>query len=134
MLLFNSQCLAECPAGFGYIDSTCVKCRDECESCLDDSKYCSRCFAGLAYAGDCVASCPSNYTVEVNGTQCVECIENCLMCGDGIEQCTACRDGQFLFEQQCFESCPGGLVGVDGVCEECPCSWELLNNSACDPE
>lgn len=134
MFLFNSQCLVECPTGFGFINSTCVKCSDECENCLDDSKYCSKCFHGLAYRGDCVSTCPGNFTVEVNATWCHDCIENCLMCGDRVELCTACREGEFLYEEQCFGNCPGGLVGVDGVCEDCPCSLEMLNNSVCDPE
>lgn len=132
LILYNSSCISQCPVGTGNINDTCTECDILCKSCETSPNICSECYEGYSYKGSCTSSCPLNTTITFMGIKCIDCDSNCLTCLEDFTDCTSCYFGFSLYFDQCLEICPLGYGDVNGVCEECPCTEDLLNNGQCD--
>jgi len=73
---FGYQCYTECPGGTtpNYEDFTCEGCLTGCSLCeKQNQKVCIKCESGLyLFEGNCTASCPSGYSVNLQKTACVK--------------------------------------------------------------
>ncbi|OMJ75191.1 hypothetical protein SteCoe_25742 [Stentor coeruleus] len=132
LILYNSSCISQCPIGTGIINNTCTQCDILCKSCETSPNICSECYEGFSYKGSCTLSCPLNTTIIFMDIKCIDCDSNCLTCLDDFTNCTSCNFGFNLYYNQCLETCPLGFGDVNGICEECPCTEDLLNNGQCD--
>mmetsp|Transcript_6738 Transcript_6738/g.12014 ORF Transcript_6738/g.12014 Transcript_6738/m.12014 type:complete len:779 (-) Transcript_6738:214-2550(-) len=113
-VLSNSTC--QCQQGFNLTDGLCTP----ASNCTEGLKY---------YNGDCVDSCPSNSTFEANGV-CTACSKGCLTCEQAFDRCTACKEGEFLFNNQCFSECPLGTFASGSSCQTCNANCQACSNSA----
>lgn len=89
-LLYNSQCLENCPLATYSNSVTCLDCPLNCQSCT--STECQLCYLGYyVYEGSCLDSCPQ--PLINNGTHCIPvpiiCPSHCANCPLN-NQCSAC--------------------------------------------
>eukprot|EP00043_Microstomoeca_roanoka_P014701 m.146299 g.146299 ORF g.146299 m.146299 type:complete len:824 (+) comp16083_c0_seq1:126-2597(+) len=124
-----------------FYGATCP-CDPACHICTwtESGNTCSRCRdAKYLLDGQCVDTCPSNYThsgVQSYGRECLSpftcrgnrhdtdrtlpcqcadrqnCFECQLLAGNqpGEAPCTKCRNGRYLHQGECLKSCPSGTV------------------------
>lgn len=61
-------------------------------------------------------ACPRGYYPSIDGSLCLQCIDNCSVCIDGTQtgclQCSVTKHND-----QCLLECPSGLRNVNGKCE-----------------
>lgn len=91
-VLFNGECLQECPYGFYLEDKNCLPCPFPCAACIS-STYCTDCFA-IAYKenNECkiLEGCLDGSYKDEN--TCKPCSEACLTCtGPTQFECLECN-------------------------------------------
>lgn len=136
-----SQCLTCVPGTYlDPITQGCPSCSSiygsDCLACT--SSECARCTSGFLYNGGCVSDCSNapgtaDY-VDSNGLKaCLSCLGtygNCSTCTNAT--CSVCIPGNYLYEGQCVESCPGGTFIPAAAPAQCrPCSNEYTGCSEC---
>ena len=59
--LYNASCVSQCPYHYYLLNNTCLKCADNCTSCLSQTQ-CSACSLAFPFKYDqqCVAACPAD--------------------------------------------------------------------------
>ena len=106
-ILYNNKCINDCPIGTFYSNSlkTCLKCSDNCLSCLDENN-CFVCKSNyILFDNQCLSNCPNNF-VEVDSS-CKKCGDNCLTCQtSNLQKCLSCKDGLYLYNNTCVSKCP----------------------------
>ncbi len=118
-VLYNNQCLDECPAGY-YVgdDNICFTCSDNCLACTAYNG-CTKCSAGTAIVkGYCKSSCPEGYFLNSTGSTCDSCISGCATCANS-ESCLKCQTSFILYGSSCISSCPSGTYESDDSCYAC---------------
>lgn len=70
-ILYNGQCIDDCPNQTFKKDSSCISCIDGCDFCLDD-KSCIKCQPGILYNdGTCIDDCAKVTKTKV-GDMCLQ--------------------------------------------------------------
>jgi hypothetical protein len=85
---------------------------------------CLECETGFSLiANECFKdfSCPENSVKDLFSLTCVKCFAGCSRCsGPEENQCFACEFEYFFYLNACLLTCPPGLYGNEGKCQECP--------------
>ena len=138
-ILYNEECLKECPIGYYSNGYECSSCKDNCDSC-DDNIVCNKCSEGYyLFNNNCLKSCPDyTYMSFENVSSCKYCTdsEKCLECNlENPNECYKCSSG-ILNNGICSDSCPPKTflkeVNPDIVssnnCEPCKNNCEICTN------
>lgn len=145
LVLFDNDCLENCPEGYVKVGESCNKCDDNCKTCCKSNQSkCKSCDDGLILFEDkCISQCPAGtfeYTDDNNKTTCKPCGPNCTNC-TSFTECKECVDGQVVFEGKCIDNCPSGYVEVGESCVPCAdsncivcCSLNINNCKQCKDE
>uniref|UniRef100_A0A6J0TBE0 Proprotein convertase subtilisin/kexin type 5 isoform X2 n=1 Tax=Pogona vitticeps TaxID=103695 RepID=A0A6J0TBE0_9SAUR len=109
-MLHIGECLESCPLGHypSEEDRMCKPCFEHCEVCLDQTK-CERCFEGYYLAGNICKKheCKKGEVESLDSEECVPCADGCLSCSlDDPRICTSCLHNYYMYNQQCYRSCP----------------------------
>ncbi|KAJ7199204.1 insulin-like growth factor binding protein [Mycena pura] len=130
--LSNGTCVSSCPSGTlvsPQDNSTCTACDSSCTTCTGSTTFCLTCSSNqLAYAGECVATCPAN-TFSASGS-CLSCHPDCATCtGASINQCSSCPSSRpVLTNGRCVSTCnktqffdptSSSCVACDSSCSSC---------------
>lgn len=123
LILFESQCIENCPIEYVKVNGTCEKCGLGCATCCkSDHNKCKTCIESLVFFNDrCVESCIEGSFLTTNSDGkiiCRSCPDTCKEC-DSNRKCTLCDDGLVLLDGTCIDNCPVGKVEIDGVCIDC---------------
>lgn len=93
-MLFNNQCLKECPSGSYFDSGACQACSSPCATCASACK-CITCVPGFYKSGDSCKSpdeCPFGTYRDDERMSCSKCSEACLGCaGPRNSQCLECN-------------------------------------------
>jgi len=125
----------------------CAKCHEDCEECLDFSKYaCTKCKVGsVLYMSTCISSCPVGYTPDASricvAATCpaftytyntpVECVKKCpsgFFANNNTWSCDACHAdceecwGPTSTDCRICSAASGKLAFGDGTCSACAAS------------
>ena len=131
-MLFNGECLTNCPSTHYKVEHPtnpskikCEKCDKTCNTCnsKDECLTCSKDYP-LKEGNKCVLECNKGFYVDPkNKSTCTKCLEECQTCENGTE-CLTCKNEKFLNEQNRCVECKEGKLKVieNGVlkCVECP--------------
>lgn len=88
-ILFNNQCLNQCPEKYYVQSNQCQLCPTNCSSCLSlvNCTACAQDF--VLYTGFCITQCPGTHSVVINSV-CTKCsTTNCHKCSSA-DFCTEC--------------------------------------------
>ncbi|KAL2089007.1 hypothetical protein ACEWY4_015906 [Coilia grayii] len=131
LFLYASEntCVISCPSGF-YADDIqrqCLKCHENCMTCLRDADRCTACSKGFSLAGmTCVPECANRTFFHLEEMKCSPCHPSCFTCtGPGNEECIRCAPDFLHQGWMCVPECsPGFYVGkIDGfkhkICRKC---------------
>jgi len=136
LVLYNSECIAECPSKTTEVDQECLECNQECLECESSTDRCTSCESGRIFFDDfCYDECPGGTSIPLNGT-CEKCSSPCKTCSETVTNCNSCVEDYFLYENSCVPSCQPGFIGLNGVCEACSeecleCSGSKDNCTKC---
>ncbi|KAL4499147.1 hypothetical protein ABPG72_017049 [Tetrahymena utriculariae] len=153
-LLYQRECLKECPSNTFKFENKCIDCDPSCATCFGTSSFkCLACSSGLKFSfnsiinnynlnilgflleGSCVEQCESNYYPSTkNGQQvCLQCHAQCSKCnGPDSNNCTECPSEQFMYQNQCIKNCPVfHIYDEKRVCQQCTRS---IKNNKCVQE
>ena len=93
-VLFNGQCLSECPFGYFMDNDKCLACEYPCETCTFANK-CITCVSNFYKIGDeCVriSQCPEGKYADSMTLNCEPCSVGCLTCyGPENSDCLKCN-------------------------------------------
>ena len=103
----NGTC-QPCFPGYYSRNSQCALCPSVCRVC-ESTTVCTECAAGYYMEGTyCVNPCPDNKVP--NGTVCDICATDCAICDVDTSFCSVCTAGIYLYQGECFTTCPSSLV------------------------
>ena len=121
----DGNCLDKCSDGYYETNNRiCLKCNDNCNTCQNNSKYCTSCKL-------------SNYFLNEKTHECQECDQNCRTCEIEKNHCTSCLNNDYYINQvyHCELKCDYN------ICKECmpstfyylECKYPnyFLENGAC---
>ena len=128
--LYNSTCIATCPAGTYANNSVCLPCVTQCATC-SNSTHCLTCNTASSslypyfYNSFCFNNCPQNFYVSTLFI-CTICDTNCQTCVTSAITCTSCVVSgvvPYLFNSKCVSTCGAGYAPISNVCIRCssPC-------------
>ena len=107
----DGNCLDKCSDGYYETnDRICLKCNDNCNTCQNNSKYCTSCKL-------------SNYFLNEKTHECQECDQNCRTCEIEKNHCTSCINNDYFINQtyHCELKCDYN------ICKECmPSTFHCL--------
>ncbi|KAJ7335557.1 hypothetical protein JRQ81_013498, partial [Phrynocephalus forsythii] len=125
LFLHVGECLETCPLGHypSEEDRMCKPCMKHCEVCLDQTK-CERCFEGYNLADNICKKheCGKGEIQGLDSEECVPCEGGCLTCSlDDPSICTSCLHNYYMYNQQCYRSCPQHTYNDENslLCIEC---------------
>ena len=107
-IIFNHNCLEQCPEGYFESENTCKECNKLCKTTRENCNSCSSCFDGY-------------YLVEME-SRCNKCNEHCQTCSNAAsednENCESCdinSEYKYLvnatgFGKNCVSICPNGTI------------------------
>ena len=124
-ILFNGECLKECPEHY-YLKitengaKTCEKCSINCDKCTD-SENCVSCLNNYYFEEGTKFCVPCENPNLIIGNECVQCkVEGCNVCAkDQPEVCSICNDKLSLYNGKCYTECPNGLFKNGNTCDTC---------------
>lgn len=121
--LQNNQCLGNCLAGFIAVSQVCLACTSPCATCSVIQANCTSCLSPLSpqlYLSNfiCQQTCPPSTYPNASNFECSACVSPCSLCTT-LLACTSCVAGRFLYNSSCINPCPGGYVGISGICQAC---------------
>ncbi|XP_030619638.1 proprotein convertase subtilisin/kexin type 5 isoform X2 [Delphinapterus leucas] len=127
LVLYDGQCLEECPEGTYFEKETkvCKDCHESCRTC-SSLGTCTTCQEGLRVNnhGGCVphTECAAmEYWDEVALT-CKACHAKCFHCtGPSEDQCHTCLRDSLLLNTTCVQDCPEGYYADEGSHRCAPC-------------
>uniref|UniRef100_A0A8C6F9P2 Proprotein convertase subtilisin/kexin type 5 n=1 Tax=Monodon monoceros TaxID=40151 RepID=A0A8C6F9P2_MONMO len=127
LVLYDGQCLEECPEGTYFEKETkvCKDCHKSCRTC-SSLGTCTTCQEGLRVNnhGGCVphTECAAmEYWDEVALT-CKACHAKCFHCtGPSEDQCHTCLRDSLLLNTTCVQDCPEGYYADEGSHRCAPC-------------
>ena len=144
LLVANNSCVRSCPDGtYDDDEGKCQNCDSSCASCSGaGSKACESCTGELLFVQDtneCHQECPGGY-YEGLFNLCYTCNDTCSTCANA-DTCTGCKDGTFLFEGECADTCPQNRAksptwpdgyrpstySDEGICQPCDISCQTCN-------
>uniref|UniRef100_A0A4W2HPM1 Proprotein convertase subtilisin/kexin type 5 n=1 Tax=Bos indicus x Bos taurus TaxID=30522 RepID=A0A4W2HPM1_BOBOX len=114
LVLYDGQCLDECPEGT-YLEKetkVCKDCQKSCRTC-SSSGACTTCQEGLRVNnhGGCVphTECTATEYWDKEAQACEACHAKCLHCtGPSEFQCQTCLRDSLLLNTTCVQDCPEG--------------------------
>lgn len=112
-VLYEGNCLANCPPSTFENNGACEPCSDNCNDCT--STQCNNCDSGFYLTAN---------------SDCLECALNCAECN--ANECTHCANGYVLYEGSCLANCPAGTFENNGVCEVCSDNCNDCNSIQCN--
>ena len=88
-ILYQGQCISQCPNGFYPIQGSCNRCPQNCTSCSSNPNSCTACTNGTyLYNGNCIAPCPTDTYANTTTYKCVPCTDpQCIKCSTGANTC-----------------------------------------------
>ncbi|KAI4573512.1 hypothetical protein MJT46_004752 [Ovis ammon polii x Ovis aries] len=119
LVLYDGQCLDECPEGT-YFEKETKVCKDT----------------------TCVQDCPEGYYADEDSHRCAPCHSSCRTCeGRHSMQCLSCQPGWFQLGQECLTQCREGYYAENstGQCKRCSRSCKACQGPqptdclSCDP-
>ncbi|XP_075416639.1 proprotein convertase subtilisin/kexin type 5 isoform X2 [Tenrec ecaudatus] len=123
-VLYQGECREQCPEGhFPSPEQACLPCPAHCAHC-QDTLICLQCSGGYFLE-------PKNHTCQrfkcrqgevqdPDYEECLPCEEGCLGCSlDDPGTCTSCALGYYMFQQQCYRTCPEKTYQEDFECTDC---------------
>lgn len=126
-VLYDCQCIAECPVGFTNVKGKCLACEHPCLECNTAVDLCTVCDAPchLLFDKSCHCTCPEGTVPNYETSLCEPCTGvGCLFCKlEDKEFCMDCEPPLVLTEGKCLNNCPDGLV-VDYYTRACR-EWML---------
>ncbi len=140
-LLYNGQCVQNCPTGTYISQLQCIPCQSNCASCSDYS-HCTKCVYPPYhyYNMQCLDNCPSgtySYILPVNTTattyldgQCIPCPNSCLTCTTATN-CQICTNGYYLSNNgSCVIICPQLYYANSdtNICSNCSSNCQICTN------
>ncbi|KAF3815930.1 hypothetical protein GH733_016035 [Mirounga leonina] len=127
LVLYDGQCLDECPVGTYYEKETkdCRDCHKSCQTCSSPG-ICTACQEGLLvnHHGDCVPhkECAPVEYWDVEALGCKPCHAKCFRCtGPAEDQCHTCQRDNLLFNRTCVQDCPEGYYADEDSHQCVPC-------------
>ncbi|EAR90733.2 zinc finger lsd1 subclass family protein (macronuclear) [Tetrahymena thermophila SB210] len=133
-----------------YVDINTYQCVSQCSNTqYDDQGYCKNCSELYTYCISCnlkqqCTQCSNNLILSVNsqqclqscpqgtvqkGQQCIQCSNNCSQCDINLI-CQVCSSGFYLYQEECYQSCPSGYYpDLYNQCQ--PCSSVFNNCQTC---
>ena len=112
--LENDDCVKECSKGKVSVNGVCTPCTDaNCQICYAASLgRCKKCTPPyfLNYDYSCVKQCPIGYYYDEDIYSCSPCDKSCQTC-DNAKTCKSCAAPKLLYNGQCADKCPIGMVG-----------------------
>ena len=115
-VLYNNQCLANCPSGmFVQPSATCTPCKANCSVCTSLTT-CTQCSGSTyLYNNACLNSCPAAYAVIIDGA-CTACTtQYCATCNNA-DVCLTCKSGYLFFNAACLTNCTSGYFSNGTHC------------------
>lgn len=136
-ILKEGECVEDC-GDYYYQDSQdCKSCPTGCIDC-NDQYTCNRCDEEYYFKnGACVQDCGIGYRANSNGN-CEPCsVTGCASCQNEKTTCDYCIDGDFLFNNVCYEKkCPPGSYlpsSSSKICEPCQSKCQKCSSAnTCD--
>ncbi|KAJ8782291.1 hypothetical protein J1605_010270 [Eschrichtius robustus] len=114
LVLYDGQCLEECPEGTYFEKETkvCKDCHKSCRTC-SSSGACTTCQEGLRVNnhGGCVphTECAAVEYWDEGALTCKACHAKCFHCtGPSEDQCHTCLRDSLLLNTTCVQDCPEG--------------------------
>ncbi|XP_032069732.1 proprotein convertase subtilisin/kexin type 5-like [Thamnophis elegans] len=135
--LYLGECRKSCPLGFypSEVDTTCAPCFEHCQECLNQTS-CERCLEGYSLINNSCQEhkCKKGKIKGLNSEDCIPCPEGCLNCNSGNpETCTSCIHNYYMYNQQCYRTCPQTTVPDDNspICIECQPNCQSCDRYQC---
>ena len=127
-ILYNLQCIFNCPKKMYNDTSVCQDCPTQCSSCTS-KVVCTNCTSSyLLYNNFCITKCPDTHAVITSGV-CTKCSStNCHKCYDN-DLCYICISDHSLLNGACLSECPAGYVTNGTHCEQVLASSLESSNS-----
>ncbi|XP_036711559.1 proprotein convertase subtilisin/kexin type 5 isoform X1 [Balaenoptera musculus] len=127
LVLYDGQCLEECPEGTYFEKETkvCKDCHKSCRTC-SSSGACTTCQEGLRVNnhGGCVphTECAAVEYWDEGALTCKACHAKCLHCtGPSEDQCHTCLRDSLLLNTTCVQDCPEGYYADEDSHRCAPC-------------
>lgn len=127
LILYNGQCLEECPEGtyFERATKVCKDCPKSCRSC-SSLGICTTCREGLRVNnhGGCVphTECATVEYWDEEALECKACHAKCFRCtGPSEDQCLTCLRDSLLLNTTCVKDCPEGHYADEDSHRCAPC-------------
>ena len=119
MILFQNHCLCQENSFFDYNHSSCVKCQDDCDGCINNPQSCKTCnescFNCPENSSHISDTCICNEGYFSKNASCLQCLPDCLNCfGSQIYTCSKCKSN--TLKSTCFNICPYGYNIEDSKC------------------
>ncbi|CAF3407738.1 unnamed protein product [Rotaria socialis] len=128
LVLFNNQCIEECPESHYLYNQQCLPCHPVCNSCNgpseDDCNTCAQGFKFNANENKCSSQCPNGNYFDKDEKNCKTCTKNCLECLSPGSYCRRCSFPMALdtLTHQCLYCCTTNIT-TDNCCQ-CLSSWD----------
>jgi len=124
-VIYNGNCINECPDHFVPINHICYECHKSCKTCTNiSSNGCITCQSFLyLYKNQCIEKCP-NGTYSSNDFTCTDCVLPCETCLS-LDKCLTCAKKYYWIreENHCVtkDHCPKTMYADNktGFCEPC---------------
>ncbi len=109
--LNSSSCVSTCPLGFysNFNSQACLSCPYGCASCISPSN-CTICISNFILSSTRI--CQSNSST-CNASNCLNCLSSSLL------KCGQCNVGFYLYDGNCYSSCPISTYTNYGKCIPC---------------
>lgn len=127
-LLYNNNCVANCPDGTTQVGNNCVDCEvNHCKTCDTSISECNVCEVNffLITNVEC-GTCPSGTYPNYSTKTCDNCPSNCSTCDSS--SCKECDSGYYLNSLgDCVKECESGYTEAsNGTCVKCE-STDCIN-------
>ncbi|XP_042325028.1 extracellular matrix organizing protein FRAS1 [Sceloporus undulatus] len=124
-VLYEGQCLSQCPEGLYHQEGQCSSCHPSCKTCAGPSDAeCVSCQPHATFVnGRCRTSCKEEQYLNLVG-YCVDCHPLCNQCVADLQNtgsiCLKCQNtGHLLLKDLCVPECPTGYYMVGRACQKC---------------
>ncbi|XP_044284420.1 extracellular matrix organizing protein FRAS1 [Varanus komodoensis] len=124
-VLYEDQCLSECPEGWYRQDAHCHSCHPSCKTCGGPSEdECGACHPHATFGdGKCRTACKEGHYLNLVG-YCMDCHPLCAQCVADLQGtgglCLECQNPRhLLLRDHCEPECPEGYHKHHGACQRC---------------
>ncbi|KAL4497166.1 hypothetical protein ABPG72_019486 [Tetrahymena utriculariae] len=126
--LFFQHQMIDCKSSFNSINSNNLKqCVSSCQdgyftANFQTTQVCSPCnsICKTCSSLNICTTCQSNQFVDPTTQSCSNCDSSCLTCSNSSKQCLSCPQGQFFYNQKCYQNQPQGTYcDQNKVCQDC---------------